>query len=86
MEDTKLSATLNGNNVDINVLEIIDDTETGKQYVVYNADGYDDDFFISILEENEDNVILKEITDDNEFKMVEDYLAALMEKEAKEND
>ena len=81
MEDTKLNVILNGNNIPINVINIIDNTENGKKYIIYNADGFDEDFFISILEENENDYLLKEKINEEEYKMVEDYLESMMTEE-----
>jgi len=81
MEDNKLTVKFNDSDVDINVIDIIDNLDNNKKYIVYNADGFDDDFYISILEEMEDSYTLQEITDENEFKMVEDYLESMLEEE-----
>lgn len=85
MEDRKLTVNLNGNDVDIEVIDMIENKDNGKKYIIYSAAGYDDDFFISILEEDETSFTLKEITDEAEFKMVEDYLASVMAEEGNEN-
>ena len=84
MDDTKLTVEFNGNNVEINVIDVIDNLDDNKKYIVYYVEGYDDDFFISLLEETDTTYVLKEITDENELRMVEDYLEKMMEEEEKE--
>lgn len=81
MEENKLIVKLNDKDVEINVIDIIDNLDENKKYMVYYVEGYDEDFYISILEETENSYTLKQITDENEFKMVEDYLDSMMTEE-----
>ena len=81
MKENKLTVNLNGKNVDIEVIDIIDDLVEDKEYIVYCADGYDDEFLVSILEEDEKTYTLKGIEDDEELKKVEDYIEKTMGEE-----
>ena len=81
MEENKLTVRFNDADVEINVIDVIDNLDNNKKYIVYNAEGFDDDFYISILEEGEDSYTLQEITDEDEFKMVEDYLDSMLAEE-----
>ena len=64
----------NNGEVEIEVLDIINNEENGKEYMVYRFKGKDD-VLISIVNYSEDSYSLGTIEDPNEFKEVEDYLA-----------
>ena len=74
MENNILKLMSNNGEVEIEVLDIINNEENGKEYMVYRFKGKDD-VLISIVNYSEDSYSLGTIEDPNEFKEVEDYLA-----------
>lgn len=74
MESNILKLMTNNGEVEIEVLDIINNEENGKEYMVYRLKGKDD-VLISIVNYSEDSYSLGTIEDPNEFKEVEDYLA-----------
>lgn len=63
----------NGNNIEIEVLDIIYDEDLNKEYMVYRIKDQED-VLISIINQTETNFSLDTIEDANEFKAIEDYL------------
>ena len=63
----------NGNNIDIEVLDIINDENSNKDYMVYRIKDQED-VLISIINQTETSFSLDTIEDANEFKAIEDYL------------
>ena len=73
---------MGGNYVDILVLDIIEMKATNKKYIIYSlANSDNDDMFISILNESDNNYSLETIEDENELRMVEDYLIKVNSEE-----
>lgn len=73
MEDNKLKVkNLDGNEITIDVIDIIEDRETGKQYICYTIESLDD-VYVSILEEKENTFSLGEITEE-ERTLVEQFM------------
>ena len=53
MENSKLKVkNLDGKEISIDVIDIIENQENGKQYICYSIDSLDD-VFVSSLEEND---------------------------------
>ena len=77
MDENKLTVNLNGNNIIIEVIDILENNVNGKNYIIYNIEGNDDVFYASILEEDENSYTLKEIKNVEEGKMIENYLENL---------
>ena len=63
----------NGNNIEIEVLDIINNEDLNKEYMVYRIKDQED-VLISIINQTETNFSLDTIEDANEFKAIEDYL------------
>lgn len=74
MENNILKLMSNNGEVEIEVLDIINNEENGKEYMVYRFKGKDD-VLTSIVNYSEDSYSLDTIEDPNEFKEIEDYLA-----------
>lgn len=73
MEDNKLMVkNLNGEEISIDVIDIIEDQETGKQYICYSIDSLDD-VFVSSLEETDNTFSLGEVTEE-ERTLVEELM------------
>ena len=71
MENNKLVVTAeNGQDVTINVLDIIDSEEFNKTFMIYNIDGNNEDVFASILNEKEDTFSLDTITEQREIEFI----------------
>ena len=75
--------TENGNFIEIEVYDIINNEENNKDYIVYSIKGKEG-AFISILNQNETSYSLDTIEDANEFKEIEDYLEQKLNKESGE--
>lgn len=64
MENNKLIVkNLDGKELTIEVIDIIEDSETGKQFICYTTDELDD-VFVSSLEETDDTFTLGEVTEE----------------------
>ena len=63
---------LDGEDLTIDVFDIIKDTDSNKEFICYAVDG-DENVFISSLVETESGYTLDEVTDE-EKKVVEEYL------------
>ena len=74
MENNILKLMTNNGEVEIEVLDIINNEENGKEYMAYRFKGKDD-VLISIVNYSENSYSLDTIEDPNEFKEIEDYLA-----------
>lgn len=83
MEENMLTVKLNGQDVTITVLDIIEDNENNKKYMIYNPEGTED-VYMSILEEDETTYTLKTIEDEEEAKRLEDYLSSIYEETGEE--
>ncbi len=71
MENNKLVVTAeNGQDVTINVLDIIDSEEFDKTFMIYNIDGNNEAVFASILNEKEDTFSLDTITEQREIEFI----------------
>ncbi len=81
MEDNKLLVKLNDKDVSIDVIDIIEKDDVNKKYIIYTIDGDDDNVYMSILDENETTYNLLEIKDENEAKLVEEYLKSVLLEE-----
>jgi len=69
---------MNGNSIDINVLDIVEGVynNINKKYIVYSI--FDsEDIMVSILNESADSFSLDNIEDEHEFKYVENLLIEL---------
>ena len=76
MENNILKLKTNDNNeVEIEVLDIINNEEKNRDYIVYRFRDKDD-VLISILNQTENSFSLDTIEDANEFRDIEDYLAS----------
>ena len=64
----------NGNNIEIEVLDIFSIKEyPNKEYIMYTKNEVEGDYvktYISILKENDDEAVLDEIVDDEEFNLI----------------
>lgn len=63
-----------GNNIEIEVLDIINDENSNKDYMVYRIKDQED-VLISIINQTETSFSLDTIEDENEYKAIEEYLA-----------
>ena len=80
MEDNKLTVKMEDNQViTIDVIDIIQNSENNKEYIIYNIENDEENVYMSILDEQDDSYTLKEITDENELRMLEEYLESLPE-------
>ena len=83
MEENQLTVKLNGQDVIINVLDIIEDNENNKKYMIYNPEGVED-VYMSILEEDDTTYTLKTIEDEEEANRIEAYLSSIYEENGDE--
>lgn len=73
MEANKLKVkNLDGKEISIDVIDIIENQENGKQYICYSIDSLDD-VFVSSLEETESTFSLGEVTEE-ERALVEEVM------------
>ena len=80
MEDNKLTVKMEDNQeITIDVIDIIQNSENNKEYIIYNIENDEENVYMSILDEQDDSYTLKEITDENELRMLEEYLESLPE-------
>lgn len=74
MDDNKLIVkNLDGNNITINVIDIIENNDTGKKFICYNIENLNE-VFISSLEENDESFSLGEVTDE-EKNIIEEIIS-----------
>lgn len=73
MEENKLVVkNLEGEEITITVVDIIEDEETKKQFICYRVDGLgEDELLVSTLEENESSYNLGEVTDEERAQIEE---------------
>jgi len=73
MEENKLVVkNMDGNDITINVIDILENTETNKQFICYTIEGISGtDAFISTLEEKEDSYSLGEVTEEERNEIEE---------------
>lgn len=83
MNENKLEVqVMGGNKLVINVIDIVEIADNDKKYIVYTIDNSgNEDMFISILNEDEKSYSLDTIEDENELKMVEEYLVKVNSEE-----
>lgn len=78
-EDTKLNVSLNGKDITIDVIDIIEAQEFGKEFIVYTIDGLDEsEIFASILNEKEDSYSLDTIESEEELNYVNNAIKSLV--------
>lgn len=63
-----------GSDIEIEVLDIINDENSNKDYMVYRIKDQED-VLISIINQTETSFSLDTIEDENEYKAIEEYLA-----------
>ena len=81
-ENNKLVVTAeNGQEVTINVLDIIDSEEFNKTFMIYNIDGNEEAVFASILNEKEDTFSLDTISEPKEVEFVNKEIDRIVEGE-----
>ena len=75
MEENKLVVkNMDGNDITINVIDILENTENNKQFICYTIEGVsEEEVFVSTLEENENTYNLGEVTEE-EQKEIEDLM------------
>ena len=83
MEEGILTVKINDKEVKIEVLDIIENEDNNKEYIIYSPEGTED-VYMSILEETEDTYTLKTIEDETEVKMLEEYLKSIVEENGDE--
>lgn len=71
----------NGLPIVINVIDILDENEFNKEFIIYTLEGDDDTIFASVLNEKEDSYSLDAINNDNEINYVNEYIDKLVEEE-----
>lgn len=72
MEENKLVVkNMDGNDITINVIDILENTETNKQFICYTIEGLDGETFISTLEEKEESYSLGEVTEEEQKEIEE---------------
>ena len=74
MENNILKLKSDNGDVEIEVLDIINNEENGKEYMVYRFKGKDD-VLIAIVNYSDSGYTLDTIEDANEFQEIEDYLS-----------
>lgn len=78
-DDTKLNVSLNGKDITIDVIDIIEAQEFGKEFIVYTIDGLDEsEIFASILNEKEDSYSLDTIESEEELNYVNNAIKSLV--------
>lgn len=76
--DTKLTVKLDGNDVVIDVIDIVESPEYNKEYIFYTIDGVpNQEIFASILNETDDSYSLDTIENDEEFDYVNQLIAKM---------
>ena len=74
MKDNRLNVkNLDGNDITINVIDIIENKETGKKFICYNIENLDE-VFVSSLEESEDSFQLGKVSDE-EKNIIEEIMS-----------
>lgn len=75
--------TEDGNDIILEVLDMANDVNTNKTYIVYRLLN-NDDIFISILNENESSFSIDTIDDVDEFNAVEQFFVDKLENSSGE--
>jgi hypothetical protein len=70
MKDTLVVKGLDGNDITLFVIDIIEDTMTNKQYMYYTIDG-NDDVFVSGLVENNGTYSLEQVSEEEKNILIE---------------
>ena len=70
MKDTLVVKGLDGNDITLFVIDIIEDTMTNKQYMYYTIDG-NDDVFVSGLVENNGTYSLEKVSEEEKNILIE---------------
>ena len=70
MKDTLVVKGLDGKDITLFVIDIIEDTMTNKQYMYYTIDG-NDDVFVSGLVENNGTYSLEQISEEEKNILIE---------------
>lgn len=73
MDKTLVVKNNEGKDITINVIDIIEDTSTNKQYICYNFEGMED-VFVSNLVETADSFTLETVTEE-EKRSIEELLS-----------
>lgn len=74
MENTLVVKNMDGQEIQINVIDIIEDTELNKEYICYSIEDLED-VYISLLIENPDESISLGAVSDEEKANIEQVLA-----------
>ena len=76
MENELKLKTVNGEDVTIEVLDIVEGNFNGinKKYIVFSEENDSEDIMVSILNETEDSYSLDNIDSDDEFNYVQNLL------------
>ena len=82
--DNSLIVNLNGTDIKIFVMDIIEKPEENKKYIIYSIEGNDDNIYASILDEKEDGYTLKYIEDKEEVDKLQKYIESLPDVEESE--
>ena len=81
MEENKLVVNIPGGEKKvIEVIEMIQDKELGKEYIIYNLEENEDEMYMSELYEDDTTCTLKEIKDEKVVKQLEDYILELAQE------
>ncbi len=78
MEEKLVVKNLDGNDIEITVIDIIENQETNKEYICYKLDGVEE-VFVSSLLETENGFNLNEVSD-SEREMIEQYINESMKE------
>jgi len=72
MEENKLVVkNMDGNEITINVIDILENTDNNKQFICYTIEGIDGETFISTLDEKEDSYSLGDVTEEEKNEIEE---------------
>lgn len=74
MENTLVVKNMDGQDIQINVIDIIEDTELNKEYICYTIEDMEDVYISLIENETEDSYSLGAITEE-EKAVIEQVLA-----------
>lgn len=80
MDNQLVVKNAEGKEETIQVIDIITDNETGKQYLFYNLPD-SDEIYASILREAEGAFVLESIVDEEEWALVEEILKSMIKVE-----
>ena len=77
MEEKLIVKNLDGQDIEINVIDIIENQDLNKEYICYKLDGMDDVFISSLIEN--DNVFNLDDISEEEKLMIEQYINNMQE-------